>query len=209
MKKIAAVLLAIVMVFAIGCQRKEASISSNSNTTLKQEETAKNLEDTNSVATSKTQGTTEAQAGNTSTATTTPTTTDKSSSTTKTTTQTKKEPQKEATSTFTILITKDRGKVEILKKELTIDTEKSLMDYLRDNTDVTDEGGFLKSIEGYTAVLSNELSADQKSAGIMGVDWFIYRNNEKTKSGAGDITPTKGDIIQLDYREWTYKDLAP
>ena len=83
-----------------------------------------------------------------------------------------------------------------------------MLDYLRDNVTVMDDGGF-KSIEGLEAITSMKLTSEQKNSGIMGVDWFIYLNEVKSKSGAGDIVPKDGDIINIDYREWTYKDLAP
>lgn len=110
---------------------------------------------------------------------------------------------------FTLLISKNRGVDEVLKEKILIQDNKSLMDYLRENVSIKDEGGFIKSIEGIESVASRDLTPEQKSAGIMGVDWFIFQNETKTKSGANDIIPKSGDIINLDYREWTYKDMAP
>lgn len=121
-----------------------------------------------------------------------------------------KEDQKQPeTASFTLLISKNKGTEEVLKKKLQIEPDKSLLDYLRDNVSVVDDGGFIKSIEGFEAVTSKDLTTEQKNAGIMGIDWFIYQNGVKTRSGAGDIVPKNGDMINLDYREWTYKDMAP
>lgn len=119
------------------------------------------------------------------------------------------EEKKTEPGSFTLFISKNRGTEEILKKKIQVEGNESLLDYLRDNVSVKDDGGFIKSIEGLEAITSKNLTSEQKNAGIMGVDWFIFQNEVKTKSGASDIVPIDGDIINLDYREWTYKDMAP
>ncbi len=121
----------------------------------------------------------------------------------------KEEQKKPESGSFTLFISKNRGTEEILRKKVQIKDNKSLLDYLRDNVSVMDDGGFIKSIEGFESITSMKLTSEQKKAEIMGVDWFLFQNEEKTKSGANDIVPKNGDIINLDYREWTYKDLAP
>jgi hypothetical protein len=130
-------------------------------------------------------------------------------SNTKTVVKPKEEQKKPEPGSFTLFISKNRDTEEILRKKIQIEDNKSLLDYLRDNVSVEDDGGFIKSIEGLQAITSMKLTSEQKKAGIMGVDWFIYENEVKSKSGAGDIVPKDGDIINIDYREWTYKDLAP
>lgn len=114
-----------------------------------------------------------------------------------------------AKESFTVVVSKSNGSEELIKKVLEIKGKKSVLSYLRDVCNVVDEGGFIKSIENLKAVTSSELTQEQKKSGILGVDWFIYLNGEKTARGANDIFPKDGDVINFDYREWSYKDLAP
>lgn len=119
------------------------------------------------------------------------------------------EKQSTATKYFTLKITRDSGKSVILNKKVSITGNNSAMYYLRKNAAVEDDGGFIKAINGLRTVSQMNLSSDLKSKGVMGIDWFIYLNNKKTSCGINDVYPKNGDILNLDYKAWTYKELAP
>lgn len=109
---------------------------------------------------------------------------------------------------FTLKITRDGGKSVILNKKIAMNGSKSAMYYLEKSANVEDNGGFIQAINGLRSVSEANLTSDEKSRGIMGIDWFIYLNNKKTGCGINDIYPKKGDILNLDYKAWTYKDMA-
>ncbi|MDF2674468.1 MAG: Uncharacterized protein K0R09_2736 [Clostridiales bacterium] len=222
MKKYVAFLIIIIMVIMVGCHSKSisqnestiGSVQTGSNTgenTADPDETSDSntteTDNKNSEGTSSSSN----QTNSTTTANNTEKGEDKKAQTSNTQTAVKPSVEKEKPETgwFTLFISKNRGTEEILRKKVQIEESKSLLDYLRDNVTVKDDGGFIKSIEGFEAITSMKLTTEQKNAGIMGVDWFLFQNEIKTKSGANDIVPKDGDTINLDYKEWTYQDLAP
>lgn len=215
MKKYVVFLLLTLMLIISGCQGKDAqkdgTISPGQNISNSSQGTSSNStivsadESTKSASTGDDGKNTAAAAGNTSSEQKNKTET----SSNKAVSKPKGEQKQPEAGSFTLFISKNRGSEEIFKKKLLIKEKKSLMDYLRDNVNVLDDGGFVKSIEGLESVSSKDLTPEQKGSGIMGIDWFIYQNGAKSKSGADDIVPKNGDIINLDYREWTYKDMAP
>ncbi|CAM2839825.1 DUF4430 domain-containing protein [Hathewaya histolytica] len=120
-------------------------------------------------------------------------------------------PAKKPDETFTLVISKNTksytgGNPQVLlKKQLKIQSGKSLMSYLRENSSVIDEGGFIKSINGTRSLYpipNSKKTADQKKNGIMGIDWFIYSNGSKISVGANDLYPKNGDVILFDFHEW-------
>lgn len=215
-KKYTVFIVLTLMIIIVGCQSKEIrqkdnTISSSQNISSSAPEAASNSS-TSVAVNQKTEGVsgsngekTTAAAGNTSNVQKNKSQT----STSKTASKPEEEQKQPEPGSFTLLISKNRGVDEVFKEKILIQDNKSLMDYLRDNVSIKDEGGFIKSIEGINSVASKDLTPEQKSAGIIGIDWFIFQNETKTKSGANDIIPKSGDIINLDYREWTYKDMAP
>lgn len=220
MRKYAVFLILTLMLLIVGCQSKDISqnqntidrVQADSNTadsTQAKEETTGNSEEissnTESALDSSNQSSSTESAGN-------PDRNDDKNTQALSSQPAAKpsaEEKKSDPGSFTLFISKNKGAEEILRKKISILENKPLLDYLRDNTAVKDEGGFIKAIEGLEAITSKDLTSEQKNAGIMGVDWFIFQNNVKTKSGAGDIYPENGDIINLDYSEWTYKDMGP
>lgn len=215
-KKYAVFIVLALMIIIAGCQSKEIrqkdnTLSSSQNISSSAPEAAS--DSSSSVAVNqKTEGVSGSNGEKTGTAASNASSVQKNksqTSTTKTASKPNEEQKQPEPGSFTLFISKNRGVDEVFKEKLSIKDNKSLMDYLRDNVSIRDEGGFIKSIEGLESVASKDLTPEQKSAGIIGVDWFIFQNETKTKSGANDIIPKNGDIINLDYREWTYKDMAP
>lgn len=230
MKKLTVLLIVIVMLIMVGCQGK--SISQNemgngqtisngaANTSSQMNDGISDEDSKDSVGTTDTaeidkkdsEGTsTDKNQGSNTEANNNDKAEDKKTqgSNTKEAVKPPPEEKKSEPGSFTLFISKNKGTEEVLRKKLQIEGNASLLDYLRNNVSVLDDGGFIKSIEGLKAITSKDLTSDQKNAGIMGVDWFIYQNEVKTKSGAGDIVPKNGEVLNLDYREWTYKDMAP
>lgn len=219
MKKYAVFLILTLMLLIVGCQGKNISQNKNTMDTAQiTSNTAEITEDKDKASTTETDNKNSegaSSSSNQSSSTATANNTDKGEdkkaqvSNTQTAVKPSLEEKKTELGSFTLFISKNRGTEEILKKKIQVEGNESLLDYLRDNVSVKDDGGFIKSIEGLEAITSKNLTSEQKNAGIMGVDWFIFQNEVKTKSGASDIVPIDGDIINLDYREWTYKDMAP
>lgn len=108
--------------------------------------------------------------------------------------------------TYTLMLVKDKGSEVVLNKELNVEDNKNLMQYLRENAEVIDNGGFIKSINGIESVPTDKLTDEQKKSGVMGVDWFILVNEKSIPKGANDIFPQSNDIIKVVYKEWSPKD---
>ncbi len=116
---------------------------------------------------------------------------------------------------FTIMVSMEKkgytGKdIEILEeKNITIVEGKSAMEYLRDNFEARDKGGFIFEIEGIHnkyPIPESQKTEEQKKNKIMGIDWFIYLNDEKTSVGANDIYPKENDQLLFDIHEWDKRE---
>lgn len=107
---------------------------------------------------------------------------------------------------FTLSITENKGAKVILNREIDITSKESLMEYLKEEASVIDDGGFIKAINNISSISANKLTSEQKKAGVLGVDWFIYVNSKKASTGAYDIYPKKNDLVNLDFKEWGYQD---
>ncbi|HBF77410.1 MAG TPA: hypothetical protein DEF85_04630 [Clostridiaceae bacterium] len=123
---------------------------------------------------------------------------------------------KNSNTTFNLIVSKNlKGyfgeKSEVIfKKDIEVSEKKSLMDYLRENTNVSDKGGFICSINGYenlSPIPKSKMTEKQKKNNVMGIDWFVYVNGEKVGKGTNDIYPKKGDKIILDLHEWDKREM--
>lgn len=97
-----------------------------------------------------------------------------------------------------------KGKT-LLKKILKVANKKDALALLKENSEVIENGGFITYINGFKSmypVPNSKMTAELKSKGAMGADWFVYLNNKKTLIGAGQIYPKKGDVIMFDYHYW-------
>lgn len=109
---------------------------------------------------------------------------------------------------FTLIISKDDGKEVMLEKQLSIEGEKSLMDYIKDNAEVKEQGGFISSINDVSSKKSNALTKEEQDKGILGYDWFIALDGEKASEGASKIVPKDAQRIEIYYKGWTAEDMA-
>ncbi|MGG7162253.1 DUF4430 domain-containing protein [Clostridium ihumii] len=120
--------------------------------------------------------------------------------------------------TFTMIIGKDvkgyTGNESSVVEEITIkiDSKKSAMQYLRENTSMQENGGFIFEINGihnHYPIPESEKTPEQKKNGVLGIDWFIYLNDKKTPVGANDVYPQKGDVLLFDFHEWDKREFLP
>ncbi|GAA0115412.1 DUF4430 domain-containing protein [Clostridium senegalense] len=120
--------------------------------------------------------------------------------------------------TFTMIIGKDikgyTGKSPQQVKELTLKVEdgKNAMTYLRENTVMQENGGFIFEIDGihnFYPIPENQKTPEQKKNGVLGIDWFIYLNNKMTPVGANDVYVKKGDVLLFDFHEWDIREFSP
>ncbi|MBU5485609.1 DUF4430 domain-containing protein [Clostridium sp. MSJ-11] len=118
---------------------------------------------------------------------------------------------------FTLIIAKESkgytGKEpEILvEKDVEISEDKNAMTYLRENSDIRDKGGFIYEINEIRSIYpipASKKTDEQKKLGVLGVDWFIYLNGEKTSVGANDVYLNPGDELLLDYHEWDKREFS-
>lgn len=107
--------------------------------------------------------------------------------------------------TFSLVVSNNGS--EIIDKKIKIEKGKSAMEYLKENASVEDKSGFINGINGISSVPLSSLSESKRKNDILGMDWFIYLNGEKTRTGANGVYPKEGDILKFLYREWDWKDL--
>ncbi|WP_160318202.1 DUF4430 domain-containing protein [Caloramator mitchellensis] len=107
-----------------------------------------------------------------------------------------------------LVISKD-NKIILLEKVVKLNKSINALRLLKENAEVYEEGGFIKSINGLESIPPNKLTDEDIKKGILGYDWFIYLNGKKTSVGAKDILLKNGDEINFNYKGWTVDDLAP
>lgn len=107
--------------------------------------------------------------------------------------------------TFSLVVSNNGS--EIIDKKIKIEKGKSAMEYLKENASVEDKSGFINGINGISSVPLSSLSESKRKNDILGIDWFIYLNGDKTRMGANGVYPKEGDVLKFLYREWDWKDL--
>lgn len=85
-----------------------------------------------------------------------------------------------------IKISKDKEAETIKEKELPIKEGAILLDVMKENFEVEEDGGFITSIEGV------EQEEDEQKY------WLYFINGEAASIGAGDYELTAGDEITFD-----------
>src|SRR5690625_4718596 len=89
---------------------------------------------------------------------------------------------------FTLSI--DEGDEVITEKEVPISEGDLLMDVLKANFDVEEEGGFITSIEGVAPEEDEEKS------------WMFFVNDEMATVGAQEVELNPGDQVTFDLQAW-------
>ena len=91
---------------------------------------------------------------------------------------------------ITISITKKKGEETVAKKEIPIEDGAILMDVLKENFEVEEDGGFITSIEGIEANESEKMA------------WLFFVNDESAKVGANQLELSPGDTVHFDLQSW-------
>ena len=89
-----------------------------------------------------------------------------------------------------ITISKDEGEEIIDEKEVSIEADAILMDVLKENFEVEEDGGFITSIEGVAP------KEDEEKA------WMFSVNGEMANVGANDFELSPGDEVTFDLQAW-------
>lgn len=89
-----------------------------------------------------------------------------------------------------ISITKKKGEETVAKKEIPIEDGAILMDVLKENFEVEEDGGFITSIEGIEANESEKMA------------WLFFVNDESAKVGANQLELSPGDTVHFDLQSW-------
>lgn len=113
------------------------------------------------------------------------------------------------TGQFKIVLTKDNGKVNIASKNFKLEKDKNLIDYLKTMANIEISDGFVVGIDQYTNKKLCDLTDNQRKNGVLGVDWFIYINGNKSPVGISGIKISEKDVISFDYRQWDWHEIAP
>lgn len=103
-----------------------------------------------------------------------------------------------------LMITKDFGREEILSKEITYESNMTVMDLLF-KADLEIKAGYSGSfVDGINGLLT-------KGGGLTGerYDWFYFVNGIFADVGAMDYFPQPGDVIWWDYRPWKVTGASP
>lgn len=96
----------------------------------------------------------------------------------------------QAEETITIKISKDEAHEIIDEREVPIESDAILMDVLKENFEVEEDGGFITSIEGVSP------KEDEEKA------WMFFVNDEMATVGANDYELTPGDEVTFDLQAW-------
>ncbi|MBP1969640.1 hypothetical protein J2Z83_001747 [Virgibacillus natechei] len=87
-------------------------------------------------------------------------------------------------------ISQDNEEEIITEEEVVIEEDAILMDVLKENFDVEEEGGFIISIEGVSPEENEEKS------------WMFFVNGEMGSVGAEEFELTPGDEVTFDLQAW-------
>lgn len=89
-----------------------------------------------------------------------------------------------------IIISKDEGSEIMTEKEISIEEGAILMDVMKENFDIEEEGGFITSIDGVAP------AEDEKKA------WMYFVNGEIAPVGAAEYELSAGDEVTFDLQSW-------
>lgn len=100
------------------------------------------------------------------------------------------EMKKETEDKINVSIRIDAEDKNIAEKDLEVSSGASLMDIMKDNFEVIDEGGFITSIEGVEQKAKDNLF------------WTYKINDEEVMTGAEDTTLNEGDKVVFTYAQF-------
>ena len=89
-----------------------------------------------------------------------------------------------------IIISQEHGEEVLEEEAFNVEEGTNLMEVLKNNFDIEDEGGFINSINGVKAEAGEPYF------------WSIQINGEDAVVGAEDYIIEDGDQIELDFHSW-------
>ena len=99
--------------------------------------------------------------------------------------------------TTEIIISKDFGNEQVLRKTTSFEENDSVLDVMKENFEIETAygGGFVNSINGLKSGFTG-VGSKQK------LDWFYYVNGTLAQIGADDYRLKQNDIVIWDYHDW-------
>ncbi|SES81336.1 protein of unknown function [Oceanobacillus limi] len=91
---------------------------------------------------------------------------------------------------ITIVISTDEGEEVISNESIAIEEGDILMDVMKENYDIEEEGGFIHSIDGIAPEEGEEKA------------WMYFVNDEMASVGADEYELTPGEEINFDLQAW-------
>jgi hypothetical protein len=96
---------------------------------------------------------------------------------------------------FTINLTRDFGEIALDSREVELQSEWSLMEYMQREYQVT---------TGYGGSFITGLNELESTAGDEGnFDWFFFVNGAVASVGADQLKPVPADVVWWDYHRWS------
>lgn len=89
-----------------------------------------------------------------------------------------------------VTISKNHNEEIVTEKEVTIEEGAILIDVMKENFDIEEEGGFISSVEGIEQDLEAQMS------------WMFFINDEMPSVGAADYELSVGDKVNFDLQAW-------
>lgn len=89
-----------------------------------------------------------------------------------------------------VTISKDDGKEILSEKEIQIEENEILMDVMKENFDIEEDGGFITAIDGVEPE-----EGEQKA-------WMYFVNDEMAMVGATEYELEDGDHVVFDLQAW-------
>lgn len=89
-----------------------------------------------------------------------------------------------------IIISLEHGEEVLEQEELEVEEGTNLMEVLKSNFEIEEEGGFINSINGIEAEDGEPYF------------WSIQINGEDAMTGAEDYIVEDGDLIEFDFHSW-------
>jgi len=89
-----------------------------------------------------------------------------------------------------VTISKDEGEEVLSEKEIAIEEGAILMDVLKENFDIEEDGGFVTSIDGVAPEEGEQVA------------WMYFVNDEMAMVGANEYELSPGDEVNFDLQAW-------
>lgn len=89
-----------------------------------------------------------------------------------------------------IVISENKGETTITEKEIAIEEGAILLDVMKDNFEIEEQGGFINSIDGKAPAEGEEKS------------WMYFLNDEMGPVGVAEYELNQGDHVVFDLQSW-------